>query len=387
MIMKLIKHSSPDLINMVSQLIATPSISCVQSNLDMSNEPVIDLLANWLQGSGFEVQKQSVNPGKYNLIAHKGKGSEGLILSGHTDTVPCNESLWKSDPFSLTERDQRFYGLGSCDMKSFIAMAITASQSFNDDQYIHPLTIIATADEETTMAGARMLSESGQPLGKYCVIGEPTDLKPIREHKGIMMESIRFIGSSGHSNNPQLGNSALEGMLDFTQRLLKYRQQLQETYQNPAFDVATPTMNLGHIHGGDNPNRICGDCDLHIDLRFLPGMEYELLRTQIHQIGKTVAEHRDLKVEFQSLFNGIPAMHTDPHSALNEYLQQITLHKSRSVAFATEAPFYNEMGCETIVLGPGSINQAHQPDEFLPADQIKPTVTLLENLIQRFCCT
>ena len=232
-----------------------------------------------------------------------------------------------------------------------------------------------------------MLSESGQPLSKYCVIGEPTDLKPIREHKGIMMESIRFIGSSGHSSNPQLGNSALEGMLDYMQRLLDYRQQLEETHQNPSFDVATPTMNLGHIHGGDNPNRICGDCELHIDLRFLPGMDYESLRNQIHRIGRTVAEHRDLKVEFKSLFNGVPAMHTDPNSALNEYLQQMTSHKSQSVAFATEAPFYNEMGCETIVLGPGSIKQAHQPDEYLPADQIKPTVTLLENLIQRFCCT
>ena len=373
--------------DMVSQLIATPSISCMQPNLDMSNEPVIDLLANWLEGSGFEVQKQFVNPGKFNLIAQKGKGSEGLTLSGHTDTVPCNESLWKSDPFSLTERDQKFYGLGSCDMKSFIAMAITASQSFNDDQYLRPLTIIATSDEETTMAGARMLSVSGQPLSKYCVIGEPTDLKPIREHKGILMESIRFIGSSGHSSNPKLGNSALEGMLDYMQRLLVYRQQLQDSHQNPAFDVSTPTMNLGHIHGGDNPNRICGDCELHIDLRFLPGMDYESLRNQIHRIGRTVAEHRDLKVEFKSLFNGVPAMHTDPNSALNEYLQQMTSHKSQSVAFATEAPFYNEMGCETIVLGPGSIKQAHQPDEFLPADQIKPTVTLLENLIQRFCCT
>ena len=378
---------SPDLINMVSQLIAIPSISCVQPELDMSNEPVINLLANWLETAGFQVTKQYVNIGKYNLIAAKGRGSDGLILSGHTDTVPCNESLWKSDPFSLTERDNRFYGLGSCDMKSFIAMAITASQTFKDEMYQHPLTIIATADEETTMSGARLLSENGELLGKYCVIGEPTNLTPVREHKGIMMESIKFLGSSGHSSDPSLGNSALEGMHDFINKLLNFRNQLQDKYHNTAFEVTTPTLNLGHIHGGDNPNRICGDCELHIDLRFLPGMSIEELRQQIHSIALSVAEVRDLKVHFESLFKGVPAMHTDQESELNQYLQQQTNSPSQSVAFGTEAPFYNDMGCETIVLGPGSIKQAHQPDEFLPADQIKPTITLLENLIKRFCCS
>lgn len=377
---------SPELMDMVSQLIATPSVSCMRDDIDMSNEPVIDLLANWLDSAGFNIKKQLVNAGKYNLIATRGRGSDGLILSGHTDTVPCDDSLWKSDPFSLSERDHRFYGLGSCDMKSFIAMAIAASQGFDDAQYHHPLTIIATADEETTMSGARLLAENGQPLGKYCVIGEPTDLTPVREHKGIMMESIRFTGSSGHSSDPSLGNNALEGMHEYMQRLIEYRNSLQEKYHNKAFEVSTPTLNLGHIHGGDNPNRICGECELHIDLRFLPGMELQELRNNLRQLATQVACDRDLKVTFDELFHGVPAMHTEASSELNEYLQRETDKKSQSVAFGTEAPFYNAMGCETIVLGPGSIKQAHQPDEFLPADQIKPTIKLLQNLIQRFCC-
>ncbi len=371
---------------MMSQLIATPSVSCVHPGLDMSNEPVIDLLANWLDSAGFTINKQPVAPGKFNLIASIGSGSNGLVLSGHTDTVPFDEALWQSDPFNLTERDNCLYGLGSCDMKSFIAMAIAASQTFKREQFTRPLTIIATADEETTMAGARLLAENGEPLGRYCVIGEPTNLAPVREHKGIIMEAIRFAGSSGHSSNPALGNSALEAMHEFIHRLLQYRQQLQQNFVNPAFEVATPTLNLGHIHGGDNPNRICGECELHIDLRFLPGMQLEELREQIRSLAQQVAREHDQQVSHEALFLGVPAMHTDRDSEITQYLESLTDQPSRAVAFGTEAPFYNEMGCETIVLGPGSIDQAHQPDEFLPIAQIQPTVTLLQNLIQRFCC-
>jgi acetylornithine deacetylase len=351
----------------------------------MSNEPVIDRLANWLGSAGFSIRKQPVSPAKYNLIATIGTGSEGLVLSGHTDTVPCDEALWQSDPFKLTEREGRFYGLGSCDMKSFLAMALQASRQFDFSHARHPLTLVATADEETTMAGARLLAENEKPLGKFCVIGEPTDLMPIREHKGIIMEAIKFSGQSGHSSNPALGNSALEGMHEFIQLLLNYRQQLQQQFHNEAFAVSQPTLNLGHIHGGDNPNRICGECELHIDLRFLPGMKIEELRDGIHRLALQVAAARGLEVSFNALLNGVPAMHTRSDSDINEFLQEATQRQSQSVAFGTEAPFYNQMGTDTIVIGPGSINQAHQPDEFLPANQIEPTVNLLQNLIQRYC--
>jgi acetylornithine deacetylase len=380
-----VAKASPDLMSMMSQLIETPSVSCSRLDLDMSNEPVIDKLANWLQSSGFKINKQPIQPGKYNLIATLGSGSDGLILSGHTDTVPCDEALWQSNPFSFVERDNRFYGLGSCDMKSFLAMAIFASHSFKPAQYKHPLTIIATADEETTMSGAKLLASNGEKLGRYCVIGEPTNLTPIREHKGILMEAIHFTGQSGHSSNPELGNNALEAMHEYIQQLLVFRTDLQKRYHNPAFEVSVPTLNLGHIHGGDNPNRICGDCELHIDLRFLPGMHYETLRQQIRQLAEEIAHRRHLKVDFTVLFDGIPAMKTDENSVINRFLEACSQRPSETVAFGTEAPYYNQLGCETIVMGPGSINQAHQPDEFLPAEQIKPTIALLEKLISRFC--
>jgi acetylornithine deacetylase len=378
-------RNTPELREMMSRLIATPSISCSRADLDMSNEAVIDQLADWCEAAGFRCRKQTVAPGKYNLVATLGSGDRGLVLSGHTDTVPCDESLWQSDPFRLTERDGRLHGLGSCDMKSFLAMALAASQAFRPDDFRRPLTLVATADEETSMAGARLLAESGEALGRYCVIGEPTSLTPVREHKGILMESIRLIGQSGHSSDPSLGNNALEGMHELIARLLELRAHLQRQYRNEAFAVAVPTLNLGHIHGGDNPNRICGSCELHIDLRFLPGMALGELRDRIRDLAQSLAEERGLGLEMESLFEGVPAMETPDDSDLNRYLQEMTGRQSRAVAFGTEAPFYNGMGCETLVIGPGAIEQAHQPDEYLPIEQIEPTLRLLRSLIHRYC--
>ncbi len=370
---------------MIGQLIAAPSVSCFHAHLDMSNRAVIDLLANWMEVRGFEVEIQSVNESKFNLIARAGSGSGGLVLSGHTDTVPCNADLWQSDPFQLEQRDDRLYGLGTCDMKSFLALALTASAKFDFSKLKRPLTIVATADEESTMSGAKLIADNGKKLGRYCIIGEPTSLQPIRQHKGVLSAAIGFTGRSGHASDPSLGNSALEGMHEFIGELLKYRDGLQKQYQDPAFVIPTPTINLGHIHGGDNSNRICGDCELLIDIRFLPGMSIETLHNDIQEIADGVSARRGLVNQCQIIGDATPAMDTSAASEIAEYLKFYTGKPASSVAFGTEAPYFNRMQTETIVIGPGSINQAHQPDEFLPIDQMDPTIDMLEQLIQRFC--
>ena len=257
------------LIERIRQLIATPSVSSVNPPFDMGNRPVIDLLANWLEEAGFAVQIQPIpgRPDKANLIAVKGRGEGGLVLSGHTDTVPYDDALWSTDPFRATEKDHRLYGLGSTDMKSFLALAIAVAEEIPANQLQAPLYLIATADEESSMSGAKALVAAADIGARHAVIGEPTGLKPVRMHKGVMMEGIRVIGRSGHSSNPALGRNALEGMCQVMSELLEFRTELQQQYRNPLFSVPVPTLNLGHIHGGDNPNRICGQCDLSIDLR------------------------------------------------------------------------------------------------------------------------
>lgn len=375
----------PDTREMITRLIATPSVSCTHASLDMSNRSVIDLLANWTEDLGFSLETQLVSSGKYNLIATAGKGSDGLVLSGHTDTVPCDEKLWDSNPFELYEADNRLYGLGSCDMKSFIALALSASQSFDLKKLKHPLTLVATADEESTMNGAKLIADNGRKLGSYCVIGEPTNLTPVRQHKGCMSICIQLTGQSGHASDPSLGKSALEGMNEVMNALIQYRDGLQHQYNDPAFTIPTPTMNLGHIHGGDNSNRICGSCKLLVDIRFLPGMSMQTLLSNVQEITQTIADQRKLGFDCQLLGNGVQSMDTAEASEITKHLTEITGKRSGSVAFGTEAPFFNSMQTDTIVIGPGSINQAHQPNEFLPIDQIGPTIRLLEGLIQKFC--
>jgi acetylornithine deacetylase len=377
----------PDLVTLLRELIAVPSISCSSPDWDQSNSGVIEKLEGWLSDLGFRTEVMPVpgQPGKSNLIATLGTGPGGLVLSGHTDTVPCNSELWKSDPFRLDERDNRFYGLGTCDMKGFFAIAIEAARRFVDQPLQQPLIILATADEESSMSGARALADAGKPRARYAVIGEPTSIKPIYMHKGIMMDVVRVTGRSGHSSDPSLGASALDAMHGVMGELIAFRRELQQQYRQSDFAVSVPTLNLGCIHGGDNPNRICGRCELEFDLRPLPGMSIDVLREAIHQRLAPLQQPFGVKIDVQELFPGIPAFQNSRTSELVRTAEQLTGHQAEAVAFGTEAPFLQGLGMDTIVMGPGSINQAHQPDEYLSHDQINPMVAVLENLIQKYC--
>lgn len=378
----------PGLIEMLQRLVATPSVSSVSPEFDQSNRAVIDILAGWLETLGFAVEVMPLpeRPEKANLIATLGAGPGGLVLAGHTDTVPFDADRWRSDPFVLTEADDRLYGLGTADMKGFFPLAIEAARRFEARQLRSPLIILATADEESSMEGAEALVAAGRPRGRYAVIGEPTGLRPVRMHKGIMMEAIRLTGRSGHSSDPSLGVNALEGMHGVLGEILAWRTELQAAHRNPLFQVEVPTLNLGHIHGGDNPNRICGRCELHIDLRPLPGMALDELRGElVRRLERRLADSR-LELEIFPLFKGTPAMETPAASALVQTAERLTGHGAEAVAFCTEGPYLQALGMETLILGPGDIDQAHQPDEYLALDRVRPTVDLLEQLIGRFCC-
>ena len=182
----------------LAQLVALPSVSCTDPHIDQGNLAVIELLANWLEAMGFSCEIMPVGVNKANLIATLGKGSGGLVLAGHTDTVPCDAQLWKSDPFTVTERQGKLYGLGIADMKGFFPAVLNAAQAFAKTPLRAPLIILATCDEESSMAGAKALVAAQKPKGRFAVIGEPTSLKPISLHKGVMMERVKIIGNSGH---------------------------------------------------------------------------------------------------------------------------------------------------------------------------------------------
>jgi acetylornithine deacetylase len=307
------------------------------------------------------------------------------VLAGHSDTVPFDAAKWSQDPFTLTERDQRLYGLGTSDMKSFLALAIDALRDLDAADLKEPVILLATADEETSMSGAKALVRQNTLHARHAVIGEPTGLRPVRMHKGIFMEAIRLRGRSGHSSDPSLGNNALEAMHRAITALLAWRTDLQKKHRNPLFAVPVPTLNLGHIHGGDNPNRICADCELHIDLRPLPGMELQELRDGIHRCVSDALADSGIDIEFVSLFEGIPAMETSATAGIVQLAEKLTGHAPEAVAFGTEAPYLQRLGMETVVLGPGDIAQAHQPDEYLALERLEPTTRLLQALVNSVC--
>lgn len=372
---------------MMQSLIALPSISSAQAALDQSNRAVAEQLANWLEPLGFccELVPLPRQPDKCNLVATLGRGDGGLVLAGHLDTVPYDEGAWSSDPFTGTVRGDRLYGLGSTDMKGFIALAAAAAARFRADQLQEPLILLGTADEETGMEGAQRLLELGRPRARHAVIGEPTGMRPIRAHKGILMESIRISGKAGHSSNPALGLNAIEGMGRVITALQTLQAELRATHNDPLFAVNHPTLNIGHVCGGDAPNRIPALCELHIDLRFLPGMPIDDLRQQIHRCVHAAVADTAYGVEVRPLFDGTPAHGCEATAAICRAVEQMTGTPAGAVDFATEAGYFGAMGMDTMILGPGDIDCAHQPDESLRLDRVDPTIDLLAGLIDRFC--
>ncbi|MCZ2720832.1 acetylornithine deacetylase [Marinomonas sp. 15G1-11] len=380
-------HKCPSLISMMTQLIASPSISCSQAEWDQSNQGVIHLLESWLSPLGFrcEVLPLPDQANKFNLVATLGEGEGGLVLSGHTDTVPYDQGKWQSDPFSLEERDNKLFGLGSCDMKGFFAIVIDTVAKMDLQNLTQPLIILATADEESSMSGARALAAQGTIKARYAVIGEPTKLTPIHAHKGIMMERIQVTGKSGHSSNPALGTNALDAMHDVISELMSYRKQLRTRFQDASFAIDYPTMNFGCIHGGDNPNRICGRCEIEFDLRALPGMSNQSLMGEITRLLPSIEERTGTSIQLTSLFPDVPSFSTPIDADIIQVCEKLTQKTAETVAFATEGPFLNQMGMQTLILGPGSIDQAHQPNEFMALDQITPMQDILKSLIGRYC--
>ncbi len=377
----------PNFTQAISQLIALPSISSSQASWDQSNQAVINLLSAWFETLGFAITIQAVPgvKGKFNMLAKLGAGNGGLLLAGHSDTVPFDENRWLSDPLQVHHKDDKFFGLGTCDMKGFFAFILQACQQIDIRTLKKPLYVLATADEETTMAGARFFADSDMIKPDVAVIGEPTNLVPVIMHKGHMSHKISIKGQAGHSSKPANGVNAIEIMHQVISELFKLRDKLNLSYQNEAFDVQTPTMNFGAIHGGDNANRICGHCELDIDMRSLPGMKDQELVSWLSKALQPIAEKYPGRLTITELDPSSPSFQQASESELVVIAEKFSGHGCCAVNYATEAPFIQQLGCQTIVMGPGSIDQAHQPNEYLAESEINKTERLLTQLIQHYC--
>ncbi|EGQ8139072.1 acetylornithine deacetylase [Vibrio cholerae] len=374
----------PSFLEVYEGLISTSSISSTDARWDEGNEQVIAKLADWLSALGFSIQIEQVAPNKQNLITKLGSGEGGLLLAGHSDTVPFDEGRWNYNPHALTQANNRFYGLGTADMKGFFAFIYEAVKNVDWSKQTKPLYVLATCDEETTMLGARHFTENAPFKPDYCIIGEPTSLVPIRAHKGHVANAIRVTGKSGHSSNPALGVNAIEIMHEVLFALMQLRDRLIKEYHHPGFEIPTPTLNLGHIHGGDSPNRICGCCELHYDVRPLPGISLDGLDNLMRDALREVQQKWPGRIELVPLHDPIPGYECAHDHPFIHGISEICEQEAQTVNYCTEAPFLQQI-CPTLVLGPGSIDQAHQPDEFLAFEFIDPTVRVLSRAMQKYC--
>lgn len=377
----------PPASEMLRRLVASPSVSSADERFDQSNRGVIDLVAGWAADLGFSVRVESLprQAHKANVIARLGEGEGGLVLSGHTDTVPFDADRWTDDPFELTEREGKLYGLGTADMKGFFAAALHAVARTDRALLRRPLVLLGTADEESTMEGARALVERGEPLGRYAVIGEPTGLRPVRKHKGVFYVQLVVEGRSGHASNPALGVNAIDGLARAIGALESWREAIGSRHRDEEFEVPMPTLSFGRVRGGDSPNRICARCILDIDIRVLPGMSRAAVVDELREVVAAALGGGRWSFELAQMGSGAEAFGGPTDGAFARAVEAVCGCSAGTALFGTEAPYLAELGLQTLILGAGDIAVAHQPDEYVTMTAIERATDVYAALIRRFC--
>jgi len=318
------------------------------------------------------------------MLASFGDGKGGILFSGHTDTVDFDEHLWTKDPFKLTEKNNKLYGLGTVDMKGFFAFILDALCSINIKSIKKPIYILATANEETDMSGARYFIQSSSIKPDFIIIGEPTSLKLVKAHKGHVSYSIDVVGNTGHSSNPANGINSIEIMHLVIKKLLKLKIYLREKYFHKDFSIGYPTMNFSSINGGNAINRICALCNLKFEIRPTPGLTLTQIEILIQEMLQAIFKKWPNRIFLKNLFFSVPPYEFPKEKKIIKKIENSCQLKPTTANYCTEAPFLGKIG-PTLILGPGSIQQAHNADEYLDCSFIKPTKKIIRKLIKNFC--
>jgi acetylornithine deacetylase len=361
----------------------------------LSNLPLADFVADYLDRPAVAVDRVWSGDGtKANLVVRAGPDrpdGEGLTLSGHMDVVPADEPEWRSPPFNLTTVGETYVGRGTADMKGFLALAVNRVRGLDPSRLRRPLALLLTYDEEVGTLGARRFAETHPPpslLPRDVVIGEPTSLRVVRLHKGMIRLQLSFKGKAAHSGYPHLGRNAIEPAARAVTALAGLRAEMES--ERPAHgehfpEVPYAALNVGVISGGSAANVIPDHCAAQIAIRLLPEMKAEEMSERVRA---TVA--RALPGEpFELTFLGeSPAMMLDEGAALYRDLCELVGQRgTESVAFATDAGWLQTVGFRCAVFGPGNIEVAHRPNEFLLIEEFERAGRLLDDMIHRRCLT
>ena len=376
-------------LEMIRRLIAFDTTSR-NSNLDLIHD-VRDTLA----GLGIEAELvHDEDGGKANLYATLGPTDRGgIALSGHTDVVPVDGQDWESDPWAVEEKDGKLYGRGTCDMKSFIAVALAQLPRFAERELSTPIHLCFSYDEEVGCIGVRRLLDQLRPLEvkpRLCIIGEPTDMKVINAHKGKFSARCRLRGYESHSSLAPTGVNAIDYAAKLVVRLAEMAERKQKDGPfDEQYDVAHTTVHTGVIEGGTALNIVPRDCFFDFEFRNLPAEDPEALFEELRAYAK-----EELEPEMQAKREGtgiafeilsrFPGLDTPADHEVVQLAKSLTgANDTAKVAFGTEAGLFSESGIPAVVCGPGSIEQAHKPNEFVALEQIDLCEAFFDRLLDR----
>lgn len=364
----------------------------LDSRSQVSNRAIADFICERVDGPGVRiVRNESADGAKVNLVVARGPEREdgsGLVLSGHMDTVPFGEPEWASDPLALVRRDGRYVGRGVCDMKGFLALAVERFV-LAPPALACPLVLLLTYDEELGTLGARRLVETwpaGAPLPRAAVVGEPTSLQVVRMHKGHLKLRVVVSGLSGHSAYPRSGRNAIELAGAVIEALTRLGRELEAEAPPEAAvfgDAPYATLGLATIRGGTALNVIPDRCVLELGARLLPGMSGAAMTGRIRA---AVAEAVGPDGSALEPINESPPMATAEAAPIHRALCALAgQSRSLAVSFTTDGGWLGAMGLECVVFGPGSVQAAHKPNEWLPVAEFERAAGLLEALVHERC--
>jgi len=368
------------------------SFDTVSSN---SNLEIISYCEKILKDAGAEITLiKNTEETKANLFATIGPVDQpGIILSGHTDVVPVTNQKWKTNPFKLTEIDNKLYGRGTADMKSFVACALNAASKASSMNLKTPLHFSFSYDEEIGCVGVRSLIEmlknsSINPL--FCIVGEPTSMQVMSGHKGKVNASVLIKGKEAHSALTTKGLNSIYLASEFIQGIQSIQTNLinNSTHDND-FEVPYTTLQVGKIEGGVAVNIVPSSSSLLFEIRSLHSDDPNLILNDIKILSEKIVKSHinkfpDTEIEIK-VTSQYPALNTMKNSDVISFLNGLTGNNSvEKVSFGTEGGlFSNELNIETAICGPGSMNQGHQPNEYIEKAQIDLCDQMLENLLNK----
>ncbi|WP_195820563.1 acetylornithine deacetylase [Roseobacter sp. MH60115] len=375
---------------LMTQLVRFPTVS------RDSNLPLIDWVEEYLSGHGISAHRYTdPDQPKAALFAHVGPWEEGaVVLSGHTDVVPVDGQPWDTDPFDVVQKDGRYFGRGTCDMKGFDALALWAMVEAHHAGIKRPLQIALSFDEEIGCTGAPPMIAAMQPVlpkGASVIVGEPSSMRAVTGHKGGTGFDTHVQGFEVHSSLLDRGVNAImfgAKLIDWANQMNAINQAAEPEGLAAMFDPPFTTVHVGMISGGTAHNITAKDCHFAMDFRVVPGEDKRAWEARYRaRVAEVEAEMQaivpETRIEISPRFD-VPALQPEQDGAAENFVRGVTGdNASNVVSYGTEAGQFQEAGYSAVICGPGDIAQAHQPNEFISVADFEAGHDFMQRLVDR----